>query len=86
MVWSLRFSPDGKVLASGSLDRTIILWDTATRKRLHTLKGHSKTWSRIDFSPDGQTIAAGHVTANPDGTIYILKLAEAGTMVDYGEK
>ncbi|RDK42792.1 hypothetical protein M752DRAFT_283417 [Aspergillus phoenicis ATCC 13157] len=38
-VWSVAFSQDGHILASGSYDRTIKLWDTATGTELQTLTG-----------------------------------------------
>lgn len=37
-VMSIAFSPDGKILASGSSDGTIKLWDVATGKEIRTLK------------------------------------------------
>jgi WD40 repeat protein len=37
---SIAFSPDGKVLASGSNNKTIWLWDTVTGAALQTLEGH----------------------------------------------
>ena len=40
-VISVAFSPDRRILASGSLDNTIKLWDVANGRELRTLRGHS---------------------------------------------
>ena len=58
-VTSLAFSPDGKILVSGSYDRTIRLWNVRTRKELGTLEGHDSAVYTVAFSPDGQYIASG---------------------------
>jgi WD40 repeat protein len=58
-VWSVVFSPDAQVLASGSEDLTIRLWDVATGKCFKTMEGHSKWVKTISFSPDGQWLASG---------------------------
>src|SRR5207245_6644309 len=46
-VTSLTFSPDGKWLASASLDRTVRLWDAAAGKGLRVLKGHNDSVSSV---------------------------------------
>ena len=54
----MTFSPDGKLIASASLDRTVRLWDSATGSCHSTLEGHSDTVTAVTFSPDGKLIAS----------------------------
>src|SRR5262249_16828636 len=56
---SIRFSPDGKLLASSSQDATVRIWEAATGKLRHTLKGHESEIDSVAFSADGKTVASG---------------------------
>jgi WD40 repeat protein len=58
-VRSVAFAPDGRTFASGSVDNTIRLWDTATGKELRQLQGHQKQVDCVIFSPDGRRLASG---------------------------
>lgn len=64
-VTTVAFSPDEKLLASGSYDTTVKLWDLATGIELRTLKGHQESVGAVAFSPDGRTIAS----ASGDGIV-----------------
>ena len=56
---SVAFSPDGKVIASGSRDSTIKLWDAHSGRLLYSIKGHRHRVIAVAFSPDGKTLASG---------------------------
>ncbi len=58
-VLGVTFRPDGKLLATTSLDNTIRLWDAATGRAAGTLRGHKSGILMLAFSPDGRRIASG---------------------------
>src|SRR5262245_22882539 len=58
-VLDVAFSPDGKVLASCSRDRTIKFWHPATGKLLRTLTDHTADVYSVAFSPRGDLLASG---------------------------
>ncbi|KAJ5119729.1 WD40-repeat-containing domain protein [Penicillium atrosanguineum] len=58
-VRSVAFSPKGRILASGSRDQTVRLWDPATGALQQTLEGHSDSIVSVAFSPDGCLLASG---------------------------
>jgi len=62
---SIAFSPDGKLLASGSEDATAKLWDTNTGAEVRPLAGHTGAVNGVAFSPDGALLA----TASDDTTV-----------------
>ena len=58
MVNSVAFSSDGKLLASGSEDKTIKLWDVAVGAVRQTLAGNSDGPYLVAFSPNGKLLAS----------------------------
>ena len=58
-IWALAFSPTEQVLASGSADKSVRLWNTDNRKNLAKLGVHDAWVTALAFSADGKTLASG---------------------------
>jgi WD40 repeat protein len=63
-VRSIAFSQNNQIIASGSEDYTIRMWNIGTHQCIKTLRGHTNRVWFIVFSPDGRTI----ISASDDNT------------------
>ena len=74
---SLAYSPDGKRIASSSIneDHSFVVWDARTGEVIQTLHGHASHVHRLRYSPDGRLIAS----ASTDGSV---KLWDAATFAE----
>ncbi|NJR66325.1 MAG: hypothetical protein HC772_14995, partial [Leptolyngbyaceae cyanobacterium CRU_2_3] len=72
---SLSLSQDGQILASGSADNSIKIWDVTAGKLLQTLKGHAGPVLSVVLSQDGKTLVSG----SQDNTIKIWDV-QTGTV------
>ncbi|HEX8634093.1 MAG TPA: caspase family protein [Pyrinomonadaceae bacterium] len=67
----LAFSPEAKLIASGSKDNTVRLWDAERALELRRLAGHAAWVKAVAFSADGRWLASGSV----DGVVKLWEVA-----------
>lgn len=61
------FSPDGKLLAGGSVNGEVWLWQVAEKKVLKILEGHKINITSVLFSRDGKLL----LTGSSDGAVHV---------------
>jgi WD40 repeat protein len=74
LVTDADFSPDGTIVATGSLDGTIHLWDATSQEHLLTLSRHELRINHLSFLPDRRYLA----TTGEDNTTRIWDISPNG--------
>ena len=69
-IYSVAYSLDGRLIASGSADATVKLWDVEAGNVRHHLKNADMAIQAVAFSPDGRYLAAG----GDDQVVYVWSL------------
>jgi len=67
IVWSVAWSPDGKMIASAGGDKTVQVWDAANGNLLYTYTGHTDSVYAVAWSYDSKRIAS----ASYDNTVQV---------------
>ncbi len=80
-IYCAALSPDGQILATGSYDRKVILWDVASGEILRELTGHNGAVFDLDFDVNGKMLA----TASADQTVKLWRVADGERLDTLGQ-
>ncbi|KAG5879662.1 hypothetical protein JTB14_021465 [Gonioctena quinquepunctata] len=78
LVNDVKFSPDGRILASASFDKSIKLWESKTGKFICTLRGHVQSVYMVSFSADSRLMVSG----SADSTLKLWNLKTKKLEID----
>ncbi|XP_047141942.1 notchless protein homolog 1 isoform X1 [Hydra vulgaris] len=59
LINTVQFSPDGRLIASGSFDKSVKLWDGCTGKFIAAFRGHVNSVYQIAWSADSRLLCSG---------------------------
>jgi len=76
-MWTIALSPNGKIVASGSEDGMVRLWDVETRKVTAKWTGHTRCVWSVCWSADGMHVASG----STDGTVRVWEMESGETVL-----
>lgn len=65
LINDVKFSPDGRIIASASFDKSIKLWESNTGKYITSLRGHVQAVYSISWSADSRLL----VSSSADSTL-----------------
>ncbi|KAL7423517.1 general transcription repressor [Cryptotrichosporon argae] len=77
-ITSVALSPDGKLVAAGSLDTMVRVWNVHTGQQVERLKGHKDSVYSVAFSPDGKCLVSGSL----DRTLRVWDLSQTKRALD----
>ncbi|RSH78482.1 general transcription repressor [Apiotrichum porosum] len=77
-ITSVALSPDGKLVAAGSLDTMVRVWNVQTGHQVERLKGHKDSVYSVAFSPDGKCLVSGSL----DRTLRVWDLSQTKRALD----
>lgn len=78
-VTTVAVTPDGMRVVSGSVDRTVKVWDLATGQPEATLRGHTRWVTAVAVTPDGMRLVSGSV----DRTLKVWDLASGQVIAQF---
>ena len=70
---AVAFSPDGRLAAFASADKTVVIWDVEAGRELRRCIGHTASVWCVAFSPDGSRLLSG----GKDGTVRLWETRTA---------
>ncbi|EIW76893.1 WD40 repeat-like protein, partial [Coniophora puteana RWD-64-598 SS2] len=67
-ILAIAYSPNGTLLATGSLDSTVRIWDANSGRQVDdAIHGHTQRVNSVSYSPDGTSVVSG----SSDGTVRV---------------
>ena len=76
-ITSVAYSPDGRLILTGSYDETACLWDAVDGRELRRFRGHEEAVNAVAFTRDGRfaVTGSGGVIESVDNTIRLWDIA-----------